>query len=182
MPFQCSDLFVLGHANQRSRLERRRLVPPDDGQSLSVAGGFDATAWGINPSLNNGHPYLLWQLPNGTQVVDGYVYTDGGITLAGNGIVVSALVNGVSLSSLGGTVTTGANGSYNFLLPPGTILASGSQVLTYTTGANAGAAYRQNATGSVTNLNIYEGYLNETGGATTLGGLSAGLTTALGGN
>ena len=82
----------------------------------------------------------------------------------------------------GGTVTTGANGSYNFLLPPGTILASGSQVLTYTTGANAGAAYQQNATGSVTNLNIYEGYLNETGGAATLGGLSAGLTTALGGN
>ena len=101
-----------------------------------LPGGFDATAWGINSSLNNGHPYLLWQLPNGTQVVDGYVYTDGGITLAGNGIVVSALVNGVSLSSLGGTVTTGANGSYNFLLPPGTILASGSQVLTYTTGAN----------------------------------------------
>ena len=81
-----------------------------------------------------------------------------------------------------GTVTTGANGSYNFLLPPGTILASGSQVLTYTTGANAGAAYRQNATGSVTNLNIYEGYLNETGGATTLSGLSAGLATALGSN
>ena len=150
-------------------------------QSLSAL-GFDATAWGINPSLNNGHPYLLWQLPSGTQVVDGYVYTDGGITLAGNGIVVSALVNGISLSSLGGTVTTGANGSYNFLLPPGTILASGSQVLTYTTGANAGAAYQQNATGSVTNLNIYEGYLNETGGATTLSGLSRGLATALGSN
>ena len=148
---------------------------PSDDASPCPALGFDATAWGINPSLNNGHPYLLWQLPSGTQVVDGYVYTDGGITLAGGGIVVSALVNGVSLSSLGGTVTTGANGSYNFLLPPGTILASGSQVLTYTTGANAGAAYQQNATGSVTNLNIYEGYLNETGGATTLSGLSAGL-------
>ena len=146
-----------------------------------LPGGFDATVWGIG-GLNNGHPYLLWQLPSGTQVIDGYVYADGGITLAGNGIVVSALVNGVSLASLGGTVTTGANGSYNFLLPPGTILASGSQVLTYTTGANAGAAYRQNATGSVTNLNIYEGYLNETGGATTLSGLSAGLATALGSN
>jgi filamentous hemagglutinin family protein len=146
-----------------------------------LPGGFDATAWGIG-GLNNGRPYLLWQLPSGTQVVDGYVYTDGGITLAGNGIVVSALVNGISLSSLGGTVTTGANGSYNFLLPPGTILASGSQVLTYTTGTNAGAAYRQNATGSVTNLNIYEGYLNETGGATTLSGLSRGLATALGSN
>ena len=54
-------------------------------------------------------------------MVDGYVYADGGITLAGSGTVVSALVNGISLSSLGGTVTTGANGSYNFLLPPGTI-------------------------------------------------------------
>ena len=90
-----------------------------------LPGGFDATVWGIGGLDRSAHPYLLWQLPSGTQVIDGYVYADGGITLAGNGIVVSALVECDCSASLGGTVTTGANGSYNFLLPPGMILASG---------------------------------------------------------
>jgi filamentous hemagglutinin family protein len=137
-----------------------------------LPGGFDATAWGLD-GINNGLPYLLWQLPAGSQVVAGYVFNDAGVTSAGGGISVSGLVNGASV----GTVTTGANGSYDIVLTAGTISASGSQVLTYTSG---GAAYLQNATGSITNLNIYEGYLNETGGATTLSGLSAGLGTAYG--
>ena len=54
-------------------------------------------------------------------------------------------------------------------------------MLLYTIGANAGAAYVQNAGGSIS-LNIYQGYLNETGGAATLSALSAGLVTATGGN
>ena len=109
-------------------------------------------------------------------MVAGYVFNDAGVTPAGGGISVSGLINGASI----GSVTTGANGSYNIVLLPGTISASGSQVLTYTSGANAGAAYVQNATGSVENLNIYEGYLNETSGAANLMSVSAGLTTAIG--
>jgi len=145
-----------------------------------LPGGFDATAWGLSPGVNNGHPYLLWQLPNGSFVVSGYVYDGnsvalGGGTAAGGGITIYGLDNGTSI----GTVTTGANGSYNFTVVPGNIASS--QLLLYTTGNNAGAAYLQNA-GGATSLNIYEGYLSETGGATTLSALSAGLATALGGN
>ncbi|HEY5068101.1 MAG TPA: S8 family serine peptidase [Xanthobacteraceae bacterium] len=158
----------------------------DGGSPLTTAqfqaglpGGFDATAWGsYAPAINNGLPYLLWQLPTNSQVVAGYVFNDAGITSAGSGISVSGLVNGVSL----GTVTTGTNGSYNIVLLPGTISASGSQVLTYTTGDHAGAAYIQNATGSVENLNIYIGYLNETSNAANLSSVSNGLSIAIGGH
>ena len=152
----------------------------------ALPSGFDATAWGSNSgiTINNGDPFLLWQLPSGTQVVAGYAYSDGGVTPIGGGVTVSGLLNGMSLSSLaiGDTVTLGANGSYNFLLQSGTISASGSQLLTYTNGANAGVAYQQNASGSIYNLNIYGGYLNETSGAGTLTAVSSGLATALGSN
>jgi filamentous hemagglutinin family protein len=140
--------------------------------------GFNATVWGSNSTINNGYPYLLWQTPTGMLVVAGYVYTDAGVTAAGGGISVSGLVNGSSI----GAVTTGANGSYNFEVAAGAISSSGSQVLTYTTGAKAGAAYVQNATGSIQNLNIYEGYLNETSGVGTLSAVSADLATAIGSN
>jgi filamentous hemagglutinin family protein len=137
--------------------------------------GFDATAWAINSNINGGYPYLLWELGGAAQAVSGYVYNDAGITIGGGGIAVSGLVNGLSV----GMVTTGANGSYNIVLSRDTISSSGSQVLTYT---SAGAAYLQNATGSIQNLNIYQGYLNETTGASNLSAVSAGLATAIGGN
>ena len=140
--------------------------------------GFDATAWGRNGGINNGFPYLLWQLPSGSQVIAGYVFNDIGITSAGGGISVSGLINGTAI----GTVTTGANGSYNIVVLPGTISGAGSQVLTYTTGVHAGAAYIQNATGSIENLNIYVGYLNEISGAANLSTISSGFAAAIGSN
>ena len=140
--------------------------------------GLDATAWASSIRYNGGFPYLLWQVPAGSQVIAGYVFNDAGVTSAGSGISVSGLINGMAA----GTVTTGANGSYNIVLFPGTLPASGSQVLTYTTGEHAGAAYIQNATGSIENLNIYAGYLNETSGAADLSLVSSGLLTAIGSN
>ena len=83
--------------------------------------GFDATAWGLSPGVNNGHPYLLWQLPSGSFVVTGYIYngSSGALAnesaLAGGGITIYGLDNGTSI----GTVTTGANGSYNFTVVSG---------------------------------------------------------------
>ncbi len=146
----------------------------------SAYSNFDfSNTWGINPAINNGYPFLLWQLPSGTQAVAGYVYSGNGSPISG--VTVADVVNGVSVPSLstGGAVTSGANGYYDFLLPSGTISASGSQVLIYTTG---GAAFQQNATGSVYNLNIYESYLNLTSGAGTLSSVSAGLSSAIGSN
>ncbi|MGA8816665.1 MAG: GLUG motif-containing protein, partial [Xanthobacteraceae bacterium] len=153
----------------------------DGGAPLTTAqfqsglpGGFDATAWASGSNLANGYPYLLWQLPNNAFTVVGHIY-DGGGAIAGGGINVYGLDSGTSI----GTVTTGANGSYNFIVVPGNNVST--QLLLYATGNNAGAAYAQNVGGPIS-LNIYEGYLTETGGATTLSALSAGLVTAIGGN
>jgi filamentous hemagglutinin family protein len=137
--------------------------------------GFDPTVWGSLSGINNGHPYLLWQAPSVAQL-EGIVYSNG--TPVGAGVTVFDIVNGTVL----GSVTTAANGSYDFVLPAGAISPSGLQVLTYTTGANAGAAYQQNVTGSVNNLNIYVSYLSLTSGAGTLSAVSSGLSTAIGGN
>jgi filamentous hemagglutinin family protein len=149
----------------------------------ALPAGFDPTVWGNIAGVS--YPYLLWQFPGGTpQVVSGIAYNDRGTAPAGGGITVSGLVNGTSLTSVltGGAVTTGANGYYYYLLAPGTISSSGAQALTYTAGANAGAAFQNNATASITGLDIYGGYLREISGAGTLSSVSAALSTAIGGN
>ncbi len=92
--------------------------------------------WGIVAGKT--YPYLLLEFAGCTvtpQVVSGVVYSDqAGITSAGAGLTVDALVNGVVLNSAqnGGAVTTGANGYYYYLLAPGSIPANGA-VLTYAT-------------------------------------------------
>lgn len=148
----------------------------------SLPAGWDAKIWGLIP--NSSYPYLLWRFPNGAQVVAGHVYSDRNSTLVDAGVPVFGLLDGRSLASLtpGGPVTTGANGYYNFLLPPGTISKSGSQVLTYTTGPNGGAAFQHNATTSVFNLDIYGTYLRGITGAGTISALNTGLATAIGNN
>ena len=148
----------------------------------ALPSGWDTNVWSI--VAGQSYPYFLWQFPTGPQVVAGFVYTDHGVTSAGGGVVVSGVLNGTPLSSIttGGSVTTGANGYYNFLLPLGTISPTGSQVLTYTTGPNAGAAFQQNATASIYNLDIYGGYLHDVTSGGTLSALNTARSTAIGSN
>ena len=144
----------------------------------ALPGGFSNAVWGI--VAGQSYPYFLWQYPAASgqpQVVSGTAYSDRGTTTLAGG-TVTELING----SGGLTSSTGNDGSYYFLLPPNTISNAGSQVLTYTAGASAGAALQQNATGSVASLNIYGTYLNEQTAAITLSGASSGLATAIGGN
>jgi hypothetical protein len=139
---------------------------------------FTNTIWGLIPNVS--YPYFLWQYPtaNGTpQVISGIAYSNLGTTVLTGG-TVTELVNG--LGNL--TSSTGGDGSYYFLLPANTISASGSQVLTYTSGATAGAAYQQNATGSVSGLNIDGTYLTEYTPAAAYSSVVSGLSTAIGSN
>jgi filamentous hemagglutinin family protein len=104
--------------------------------------GFDSTVWGGGTS--GLYPYLTNFFPNGVQAVSGIAYADRGVTplaspsgvIAGAGApnTVSAMIGGQSL----GQATTGANGYYYFVAPAGTISASGSAVLAYTTAASSG--------------------------------------------
>ena len=144
----------------------------------ALPSGFSTAIWGI--VAGQSYPYFLWQYPAASgqpQVVSGTAYSDHGTTTLAGG-TVTELING----SGGLTSSTGNDGSYYFLLPPNTISNAGSQVLTYTTGASAGAALQQNAIGPVAGLNIYGTYLNEQTAATTLSGASSGLAAAIGGN
>jgi hypothetical protein len=143
----------------------------------ALPSGFSNSIWGIIPNVS--FPYFLWQYPaaNGTpQVISGLAYTNYGVTALVNGIVTE-LVNG----SGGLTTQTGGNGYYYFLLAPNTISSSGSQVLVYTT---SGAAYQQNAIGSVGGLDIYGTYLNVTTPMPAYSDIiaSSGLPTAIGSN
>ena len=140
-----------------------------------MPGGFDPTVWSIIPGVS--YPYLTASFTGTPQVISGNAYSDHGATAAA-GATVTELVNG----SGGLTALAGYDGYYYLLLPANTISSSGSQVLTYTTGAGAGAAYQQNATGSVSGLNIYGTYLAETTPVSAYSGIASGLAAAIGGN
>lgn len=106
-----------------------------------VAGVFNLATDFQNPSnwgiiAGKSYPYLCWQFGGcgaTPQAVSGTVYKDlGGISAAGPEITVTAFVNGSQINSVlsGGTVSTGANGYYYYLLAPNTIPAFRS-VLTF---------------------------------------------------
>ncbi len=131
--------------------------------------GFSTSYWGIIP--NESYPYLLWQ-----PTISGTVYaTYGGTTLAG--VTVSDVI--LDGSPDHHTVTSGANGTYTFLLNGS--LPSGSNVVAYVFGSTNGVSYQQGAAGTVGGLNIYGTYLSETTAGTTASGLASGLATAIGG-
>jgi len=138
----------------------------------ALPSGFDSNYWGI--VQNQSYSYLKAFYSGAPQVIAGRAYTDSG-SAAAAGALVSALVNGTKV----GSAYAGANGYYNILLNAGTI-GSNVQMATYTTGGNAGVGYKQNASGSTTNLVVYGGMLNMTGSSSTLSALNAGLATALG--
>jgi filamentous hemagglutinin family protein len=147
-------------------------------QMQSALGSFDSTYWSVVSGQS--YFYLKGFYPTAPQVISGTAYTGYFGTPAASGasgaVIVSALVNGTNV----GNAATGANGYYNLLVAPNTIVAD-SQVAAYTTGATGGVAYRQDvAAGSVTGLNIFGTYLTETSAATTLSAVSAGLATAIG--
>ena len=141
--------------------------------------GFSGTVWGTGSGL---YPYLIWQYDGTPQAISGIAYSDAGTTPLGSSgsgaIIVSALVNGVNLA----TVTTGANGYYYILSAPGTLTGT-QQVLTYLNGDTAKAnTYTQSAGGTVSNANLYGGYLRILSSASTTSAMFTGLSTAMGGN
>ncbi|PIT01956.1 hypothetical protein TSA1_15125 [Bradyrhizobium nitroreducens] len=142
----------------------------------ALPAGWSSSVWGI--VAGKSYPFFLWRYPaagGAPQVISGSAYSDGNATAAA-GATVSALVNGVSV----GSTTAGANGYYNLLVAPNTITAN-SQVAAYTTGSSGGLSYQQDApAGSLVQFNVVGTYLQETGAATTLSAMSAGLATAIG--
>ncbi|WP_269750989.1 MBG domain-containing protein, partial [Mesorhizobium comanense] len=140
--------------------------------------GFSSSTWGL--VANTSLPYFKWLYGSTPQVVSGTAYSDRGTTpLAG--VATNILVNG-TMTPASAVGSTGANGYYYFLLPNGTIASGGSQVLVNSSGPSAGATFQQNATGSLSGLSIYGGYLKQQGSASTLSALNAARATAVGSN
>jgi fibronectin-binding autotransporter adhesin len=141
--------------------------------------GFSSSVWGTGSGLL---PYLLWQAPSGTpQTVSGFIYNLSGSAMPGQPSFVSANGTNNTLSSL----ESGVNGYFYDLVAPGTIANSGSQVLVYFGGAG-GAVLQQNATGSITGLNVTSGYLTLATASTSYASASSAfftnLATAIGDN
>ena len=139
--------------------------------------GFSGSVWGI--VAGQSYPYLLWQFPAGTtpQVISGRVYSDLGTSLAA-GVRVGAGADGMSFV---GMTYTGANGTYNLLVPQGSIGAA-SQLIVYTPYTSGGGASLQSASGSIAANDIYLGYLKWTTTGTTITGAEAALAQAVGNN
>ncbi|MBS0249250.1 MAG: hypothetical protein JSR61_21760, partial [Proteobacteria bacterium] len=134
--------------------------------------GFDSAYWGLVQGQS--YPYLKAYYSGTPQAVSGWAYSNTGGTAAA-GSLVTAMVNGTQA----GSIYAGANGYYNILLQAGTIGAN-SQLAAYTTGANAGVTYLQNASGTTAGFTIFGTMLTETGSSSTLSAISSGLATALG--
>ncbi len=138
--------------------------------------------WGIVPGET--YPYLAYQFPGSApQVISGVVYTGSNenSAAAGAGIAVSALVDGSAVNSAetAGTVATGANGYYYYLLAPGTIPAGGN-VLTYVDGALQGAALVDQSTGNANAAAIYANTLHIVTPAATYSTVQSDLAAAVG--
>ena len=141
--------------------------------------GFGSSVWGTATGL---YPYLKSFFPNGVQAVSGFAYSDAGVAplASGNGgpVYVTGLVDGARLA----TATTGANGYYYLLAPAGTLTGT-QNLLTYVDNGSVSAnTYRDAPTGTVTNLDLYGGYLRVFSGAGTASAMLSGLSTAIGGN
>ncbi|MFZ3310212.1 MAG: GLUG motif-containing protein, partial [Xanthobacteraceae bacterium] len=151
--------------------------PPDSLNPGALPTGFNATTnggcascWGIVPGQT--YPLFTWQ----PGVVSGEVFTTYGESAVGSGTTVSDVING----SAGTSTVTNASGNYFFYLGSNGIPAN-SQVVVYTTGGSGGVSYQQNASGSVSDLNIYGSYLSATTPVALASTLASGLSEAVNG-
>ncbi|HQT66358.1 MAG TPA: filamentous hemagglutinin N-terminal domain-containing protein [Acetobacteraceae bacterium] len=118
--------------------------------SSILPAGFAAGTWQIAAGAL--FPYLTWQAPSAPDVISGTVSSAsiGGSVQSGQ--VVNAVLNGKALNSLlsSGNATSFADGSYEFLLPSGSIATGKNLVLT----ADGGQTLLAGTTGSVAGLAI----------------------------
>jgi hypothetical protein len=146
------------------------------GFAANLGSAFGGGSNGLYPFLNN-------FFPNGVQAVSGTAYSNAGVTpsasSAAGAVTVGALINGTSIDS----ATTGANGYYYIFTPAGTIPGGTNQVVITSSGATGGTRFQQANTGTLSGLDIWGTYLwqQADSSTSTLSGLSAALTGALGG-
>lgn len=136
--------------------------------------GFSSSDWAI--VVGKSFPYLRWQVASGTpEVISG--------TISGPGkadISVGVQVNGTAVTPIV-TMSSGANGYYYELLAPGTIPASGGNVLVYEdTGANHSDAFVEKAKGSLAGIDLAANTLTVDGTASSETSLFAAMENALG--
>ncbi len=131
--------------------------------------GFASSVWA--QIAGKSYPYLLWRFPSAPGLIAGTVY-DRSAVLAG--VTVNGLMDGADE----GSVQTGANGYYQFLLAPGAI--EHADVLAYLTGPKKGEAFQDHLTGSATDLDIHTNALNATTSGLRISDLVGALTDAMG--
>lgn len=136
--------------------------------------GFSANAWAIVTGTS--FPYLQWQFTGTPEVISGTAL-NGSSPAAG--LLPLASIDGVIFA--GTAWSSGANGYYSLLVPQGSI-SSGDQVLVYSMGANGGATLNENASGSLSGVDIYAGTLFEPTPDGNYSAVVADLGTAIGSN
>ena len=140
----------------------------------STVNGGCASCWGIIPDQT--YPFFIWQ----PGVIAGTVYTTYSGMPVTSGIDVYDIINGVAGAT---PVVTSTSGGYLFYLGAGGI-PSGSNAVTYISGATNGVAFQEGASGSIAGLNIYGTYLAENAASSSvkLSTVAADLVAATGHN
>jgi filamentous hemagglutinin family protein len=133
--------------------------------------GFDNTIWSTGPNL---FPYFLWQYPSGApQSISGTAYTDAGVT-ADAGDAILGLLDGNAI----GSVTSGANGYYYFLLAPGSLGGADAVYVQSSTGATVADDLGASRAG----VDIWGNYFSDLTAESFLSSAGNNVVTALGGN
>lgn len=140
-----------------------------------------SSAWGIVAGTS--FPYLRFQYPETPpQVISGYglraVYSsprpDGPLNLLT--YPVGAVIDGVRAAK----GSMGADGYYQLLVPAGTIASSGTGVLVYIHGYPTADTFYDNATGSITNVNLFGHFLSLISGAGDMTSIARDLYQTMG--
>ncbi|MBW4089634.1 MAG: filamentous hemagglutinin N-terminal domain-containing protein [Proteobacteria bacterium] len=144
--------------------------------ATALPGGFSAGTWQLAAGAL--FPYLAWQAPTVPDLISGTVVSTfiNGAGVAGTS--VSAAVNGSLLRSelSGGGVASFADGSYEFLLPGGTI-GSGRNVVV---AADGGQSLLAGATGSASGLTVAANTVVANSASTTVSAMVAQYATGIG--
>jgi filamentous hemagglutinin family protein len=151
----------------------------------SLPSGFSNAVWATTPGQT--YPYLQWQVPSGTpQVLAGFAYASNGTTgLSGARVTIDAA--GGPLPSLlsNGSVTSGANGYFYFLLAPNALSQSaanriGATVAPSGSSAVAAMTYSDSVQSSVSTFNLTQGKVSLSTSAASYSALTTDLNATFG--
>jgi filamentous hemagglutinin family protein len=94
-----------------------------------LPGGFDPAIWGVNPAINNGYPYLLWQVPGPEPVVKKFEPPFGGTKVNVNQSFLNPDINMQIANSTPALLEPGTPSLFDIALSLGDLTAAQAKLV-----------------------------------------------------